>query len=101
LAVALHLYKGGGLDPLQTVSRANHAVLGNKSHEKLGTLTDSAHARTVRHKGWTVCKALSGVQQCVPSSSIVFATLGVYESFGLLLLFLITIHNSFVCLRKK
>jgi hypothetical protein len=22
-------------------------VLGNKSHEKLGTLTDSAHARTV------------------------------------------------------
>jgi hypothetical protein len=23
-------------------------VLGNKSHEKLGTLTDSAHARTVR-----------------------------------------------------
>jgi hypothetical protein len=47
-AVALHLYKGGGLDPLQTVSRVNPAVLGNKSREKLGTLTDSAHARTVR-----------------------------------------------------
>jgi hypothetical protein len=47
-AVALHLYKGGGLDPLQTVSRTNPAVLGNKSREKLGTLTDSAHARTFR-----------------------------------------------------
>jgi hypothetical protein len=47
LAVALHLYKGGGLDPLQTVSRVNPAVLGNKSREKLGTLTDSAHVRTV------------------------------------------------------
>jgi hypothetical protein len=46
-AVALHLYKGGGLDPLQTVSRVNPAVLGNKSREKLGTLTDSVHAWTV------------------------------------------------------
>jgi hypothetical protein len=45
--VALHLYKGGGLDPLQTVSRVNPVVLGNKSREKLGTLTDSAHSRTV------------------------------------------------------
>ena len=47
-AVALHLYKGGGLDPLQTDFRVNPAVLGNKSREKLGTLTDSVHARTVR-----------------------------------------------------
>jgi hypothetical protein len=47
-AVTLHLYKGGGLDPFQTVSRANPAVLGNKPHEKLGTLTDSAHTWTVR-----------------------------------------------------
>ena len=46
--VALHLYKGGGLDPFPTVSRVNPAVLGNKSREKLGTLTDSARARTVR-----------------------------------------------------
>jgi hypothetical protein len=46
--VALHLYKGGGLDPFQTDFRVNPAVLGNKSREKLGTLTDSAHARTVR-----------------------------------------------------
>jgi hypothetical protein len=46
--VALHLYKGGGLDSLQVVSRANPAVLANKSREKLETLTDFAHARTVR-----------------------------------------------------
>jgi hypothetical protein len=46
--VALHLYKGGGLDPLQTISRVNPAVLGNKSREKLGTLTYSAHAWIVR-----------------------------------------------------
>jgi hypothetical protein len=45
--VALHLYKGGGLDPLRTDFRVNPTVLGNKSREKLGTLTDSAHARTV------------------------------------------------------
>jgi hypothetical protein len=46
--VALHLYKGGGLDPFSTVSRVNPAVLGNKYREKLGTLTDSARARTIR-----------------------------------------------------
>jgi hypothetical protein len=46
-AEALHLYKGGS-DPLQVVSRSNSAVLGNKSREKLGTLTDFAHARTIR-----------------------------------------------------
>jgi hypothetical protein len=48
LAVDLHLYKGEGLDPLQTVFRVNPEVLGSKSREKLGTITDSAHARTVR-----------------------------------------------------
>jgi hypothetical protein len=47
-AVALHLYKEGGLDPLQTDFRVNPTVLGNKSREKLGTLTVSAHAWTVR-----------------------------------------------------
>jgi hypothetical protein len=36
------------MDPLQTDFRVNPAVLGNKSREKLGTLTDSAHARTIR-----------------------------------------------------
>jgi hypothetical protein len=47
-AVVLHLYKAGGLDPLQVVSRVNPTDLANKSRKKLGTLTDSAHARTVR-----------------------------------------------------
>jgi hypothetical protein len=46
--VSLHLYKGGGLDPLRSNFRVNPTVLGNKSREKLGTLTVSAHARTVR-----------------------------------------------------
>lgn len=36
------------MDPLQAVSRANLTVLVNKSCEKLGTLTDSTHARTIR-----------------------------------------------------
>jgi hypothetical protein len=36
------------MDPFQTVFRVNPVVLGNKSREKLGTLTDSAHAWTVR-----------------------------------------------------
>jgi hypothetical protein len=47
-AVALHLYKGGGLNPLRTDFRVNPTVLGNKPREKLGTLIVSAHARTVR-----------------------------------------------------
>jgi hypothetical protein len=46
--VALHLYKGRGLDPLQVGSRVNHVDLSNKSRNKFETLTDSAHARTVR-----------------------------------------------------
>jgi hypothetical protein len=47
-AVALHLYKGGGLDPLRSDFRVNPTVLGNKSREKLGTLAVSAQGRTVR-----------------------------------------------------
>ena len=46
--VALHLYKGRGLDPLQVGSQVNHVDLANKSRNKFETLTDSAHARTVR-----------------------------------------------------
>jgi hypothetical protein len=57
-AVALHLYKGGGLDLFQTDFWVNPAVLGNKSREKLGTLTDFAHARTVR--ATTVDRPASG-----------------------------------------
>jgi hypothetical protein len=45
--VALHLYKGGGLDSLQVGSRVNPAGLANKSRKKFGTLTNSVHARTV------------------------------------------------------
>jgi hypothetical protein len=50
-AIVLHIYiyiEGGGLDPLQLISRANSADLANKSHKKLGTLTDSARVWTVR-----------------------------------------------------
>jgi hypothetical protein len=36
------------LDTLQVVSRANPAVLANKTSEKLGTLTNSVHARIFR-----------------------------------------------------
>jgi hypothetical protein len=34
--VALHLYKGGGLDKLRSNFRVNLTILGNKSREKLG-----------------------------------------------------------------
>jgi hypothetical protein len=36
------------MDPLQVGSRVNLVGLANKSRKKSGTLTDSAHARTVR-----------------------------------------------------
>jgi hypothetical protein len=36
------------MDSFQFVSRAKSVVLGNKSRKKLGTLTDSARAWTVR-----------------------------------------------------
>jgi hypothetical protein len=55
--VALHLYKGEGLDQLQVISRANLVVLDNKSREKLGTLTDSAHVRSV-------CATIADRQDC-------------------------------------
>jgi hypothetical protein len=47
-AVVLYIYRGGGLDPLQAVSRANSADLANKSRKKLETLTDSSCVQTVR-----------------------------------------------------
>jgi hypothetical protein len=43
-----YIYRGGGLDPLQSVSRANSVGLAKKSRKKLGTLTDYVHKRTVR-----------------------------------------------------
>jgi hypothetical protein len=46
--VYLSIYRGGGLDPLQTNFRAISANLANNRSTKLGTLNCSAHARTVR-----------------------------------------------------
>jgi hypothetical protein len=48
LAVYLSIYRGGGLDPLQTNFRAYPMILANNRSIKLGTLICSAHARTVR-----------------------------------------------------
>jgi hypothetical protein len=70
-AVALHLYKGGGLDPFPTDFRVNPAVLGNKSREKLGTLTDSAHARTVRPPGRTVRTVILGSNRKISDAGCV------------------------------
>jgi hypothetical protein len=50
-AVYLSIYRGGGLDPLQTKFRANSTNLANNRITKLGTLNCSAHARTVRPTG--------------------------------------------------
>ena len=47
-AVDLSIYRGGGLDPLQTNFRAYPMILANNRSTKLGTLICSAHARTVR-----------------------------------------------------
>jgi hypothetical protein len=47
-AVYLSIYRGGGLDPLQTNFRANSVNLANNRSIKLGTLICSAHAWTVR-----------------------------------------------------
>jgi hypothetical protein len=52
--VYLSIYRGGGLDPLQTNFRANSVNLANNRSTKLETLICSAHARTVRPQGRTV-----------------------------------------------
>jgi hypothetical protein len=49
--VHLSIYRGGGLDPLQTNFRAFPVILANNRSTKLGTLICSAHARTVRPPG--------------------------------------------------
>jgi hypothetical protein len=53
-AVYLSIYRGGGLDPLQTNFRAYPMILANNRSTKLGTLICSAHARTVWPQGRTV-----------------------------------------------
>jgi hypothetical protein len=50
-AVYLSIYRGGGLNPLQTNFRAYPEILANKHSKKLGTLICSAPARTVQPTG--------------------------------------------------
>jgi hypothetical protein len=50
-AVYLSIYRGGGLDPLQTNFRAYPEIFANKHSKKLRTLICSAPARTVRPIG--------------------------------------------------
>ena len=50
-AVYLSIYRGGGLDPLQTNFWAYPEILANKHSKKLGNLICSALARTVRPTG--------------------------------------------------
>jgi hypothetical protein len=52
--VYLSIYRGGGLDPLQTNFRAYPEIFANKHSKKLGTLICSAPARTVRPQGQTI-----------------------------------------------
>jgi hypothetical protein len=59
-AVYLSIYRGGGLDPLQTNFRAFPVILANNRNTKLGTLICSAHAvRTkVMNMNVIICYAL-------------------------------------------
>jgi hypothetical protein len=49
--VYLSIYRGGGLNPLQTNFRAYPEILANKHSKKLGTLIYSTLVRTVRPTG--------------------------------------------------
>jgi hypothetical protein len=49
--VYLSIYRGGGLDPIQTNFRANSVNLANNRSINLGTLNCSAHVRIVRPTG--------------------------------------------------
>jgi hypothetical protein len=53
-AVYLSIYRGGGLDPLQTNFQASSVNLANNRSTKLGTLNCSAHVWTVRPQSQTV-----------------------------------------------
>jgi hypothetical protein len=65
-AVYLSIYRGGGLDPLQTNFRAYPEILGNKHSKKLETLICSALARTVRPIGADRPPSLFGVEHMPP-----------------------------------
>jgi hypothetical protein len=60
--VYLSIYRGGGLDPLQTNFRAFPTILANNRSTKLGTLIYSALSRIVRPQGRTVRPSLFGVE---------------------------------------
>ena len=62
-AIYLSIYRGEGLDPLQTNFRAYPAILANNRSTKLGTLICSAHMRTVRPTGVDRPRAQIGAQQ--------------------------------------
>jgi hypothetical protein len=66
LVVALHIYRGGGLDPLHAISRANSADLANQSRKEVGTLTDPVHAWTVRATSADCPAASFSAQQSPP-----------------------------------
>jgi hypothetical protein len=71
-AVYLSIYRGGGLDPLQTNFRAFSAILANNRSTKLGTLICSALARTVRPT--SADRPASGPDR--PRGSLWFQTVG-------------------------
>jgi hypothetical protein len=76
-AVYLSIYRGGGLDPLQTNFRAYPAILANNRSTKLGTLICSAPARTVRTAdrpatGRDRPRAQFGIQQLVNGVQLTF-----------------------------
>jgi hypothetical protein len=65
--VYLSIYRGGGLDPLQTNFRVISANLANNRTTKLETLNCSAHARTVRPQGRTVRRLKVALNICPPA----------------------------------
>jgi hypothetical protein len=70
--VYLSIYRGGGLDPLQTNFRANPVNLANNRSTKLGTLICSALARTVRPTG--ADRGPSGLRAGPSAGSLWFQT---------------------------
>jgi hypothetical protein len=75
-AVYLSIYRGGGLDPLQTIFRAFPVILANNRNTKLGTLICSAHARTVRPQGRTVRRLNSVLNKVFVYRTIDYAYTG-------------------------
>jgi hypothetical protein len=70
LAVYLSIYRGGGLDPLQSNFRVISTNLANNRSTKLGTVNCSAHAQTVRPQGRTVRRLKVALNNKLPLGSI-------------------------------